>query len=99
MEAFEERRIRQWPFREPVVVEEKLSDNSGELFVVDRWCVTGVYRYTPEGIDEISLARPLFDYDTYKILARSLAGGRRMPAVRPLSACQEIFGGSFGDFE
>jgi len=54
--------------------------------VLDQWCHLG----TVKGEDELrdleagGPARPLFDFDTYKILTRYLYNGKGRPDVVPL---------------
>lgn len=58
-QAFEERRIKAWPYESPVVIEEQCELNGlREKFVVDNWCLVGG---SAEG-------KHRFDYDSYKIL-------------------------------
>lgn len=68
--AFEERRIKAWPYEGGIIIEERSTDGgSGEVFVVDNWCLLysfaysdGNYRLKVQGLHR-------FDYDSYRILA------------------------------
>lgn len=58
-EAFDERRIKAWPYEGRVVVEEECDVNGlREKFIIDNWCLVGG---SAEGEHR-------FDYDSYKIL-------------------------------
>lgn len=64
-EAFDERRIKAWPYEGRVVIEEHCEMNGlREKFVIDNWCLVG-------GSAE---AEHRFDYDSYKILYAYLSG-------------------------
>ncbi len=57
--AFEERRVKAWPYEGRVVIEEQCESNGlQEKFVVDNWCLVG------GNADEVHR----FDYDSYRIL-------------------------------
>jgi excinuclease UvrABC nuclease subunit len=61
--AFEERRMKAWPYEGPVVIDEYCEQNGlREKFVIDNWCLVG----------GSSGERHRFDYDSYKILLRYL---------------------------
>jgi DNA polymerase-3 subunit epsilon len=69
--AFEERRIRAWPFEGPVVIEERTDKgDSSESFVVDNWCLLG--SVMSDGDVRIA-SQHRFDYDSYRILYRHLS--------------------------
>jgi len=59
-------RMRPWPFKGRVGVREGGVD--GEMIVLDRWCYLGTVR-SEEELRELG-SRPVFDLDTYRILAR-----------------------------
>lgn len=59
-------RMRPWPFKGRVGVRE--NGTQGEMIVLDRWCYLGTVRSEGELRDLGS--RPVFDLDTYRILAR-----------------------------
>lgn len=85
-EAFENTRLKEWPFDGPVVVEEEWHTIK-DSFVVDHWKVTAAIRIEDGEVSELLPAEARFEYDTYKILAnvllkRKLKGGI---AVRPLN--------------
>lgn len=67
-QAFDERRIKAWPFEGAVIIEEKNAER-GEVFVVDHWCLLYSFTYalSSPGLSVRGLHR--FDYDSYKILA------------------------------
>lgn len=80
-------RVKAWPFPGRVGIRETSADGLRcELHVLDQWCHLG----TVKGEDELrdleagGPARPLFDFDTYKILTRYLYNGKGRPDVVPL---------------
>ncbi len=66
--AFDERRIRAWPYRGPIVIEEESAAGLKESFVVDNWCLLESRRVGSGGSDSVETAPHRFDYDSYKIL-------------------------------
>jgi len=82
--AFEERRIRSWPFPGAVIIEETdHEEGTSEVFVVDNWCL--LYTFT------VSTGKPgirvrgihQFDYDSYRILAGYIFNDANLEHVRP----------------
>lgn len=81
-------RLRAWPYDGRVGVRESSADmQSTELHVLDRWCYLGTARSEHE-MHELAEnhAQPVFDLDTYKILARYLGKPRRGNTVVDISA-------------
>ena len=86
-QAFTPMRMQPWPFRGRIGVRETASgSDKSELIVLDRWCYLGTVRSEHE-LHEIKdfPPRPVFDADTYKILARFF-GSRRNCEVIELAA-------------
>ncbi len=67
-QAFEERRIKAWPFDGAVIIEEK-NDDRGEVFVVDNWCLLYSFTFSLQSPTLNVRGLHRFDYDSYKILA------------------------------
>ncbi|MFN0156552.1 MAG: GIY-YIG nuclease family protein [Bacteroidota bacterium] len=67
-QAFEERRIKAWPFKGAVIIEEK-DDERGEVFVVDNWCLLYSFTFSLRSPSLSVRGLHRFDYDSYKILA------------------------------
>ncbi len=82
--AFEERRIRAWPFPGAVLIEEHSPGaDTREVFVVDRWCL--LYSFTSAD-DRFALAvrgHHRFDYDSYRILAGYIFDPSHASTIRP----------------
>ncbi len=82
--AFEERRIRAWPFPGAVIIEERDEEERvEEVFVVDNWCL--LYSFTHSDHDSNLHVRGIhqFDYDSYRILAGYIFRDTTMEHVRP----------------
>jgi hypothetical protein len=82
--AFEERRIKAWPFRGAVIIEEK-RDDASEIFVVDNWCL--LYSFSHSSKHQHLSVRGLhrFDYDSYRILAGYVFDESNREQIRPAS--------------
>ncbi len=81
--AFEDRRIKAWPFTGIIVVEEA-SEQTGaqESFVIDNWCLVGSFRSDKDGIQLLAQGPHRFDYDSYKILYSYLVDKKNGRKVR-----------------
>ena len=82
--AFEDRRVKAWPFHGAVIIEERREDAS-EVFVVDNWCLLYSISHSskPQSLTVRGLHR--FDYDSYRILAGYVFDEANSPRVRPAS--------------
>jgi len=80
--AFEERRIKAWPFKGPVVVEEKSPlTNSREHFLLDNWCLIKSRKSVDAGTTSMGNGQHRFDYDSYKILYKYLTDSRNSDRI------------------
>lgn len=67
--AFDDRRIKAWPFRGPIVFEETSPlTGARESFVIDNWCLLSSFRSNKNGATLQAQEQHRFDYDSYKIL-------------------------------
>jgi DNA polymerase III subunit epsilon len=80
--------VRAWPYPGRIGVRETAADGErSELHVLDQWCHLGTVRSEEELRELLDDApQPLFDADTYKILARFLLNGKNRPQIVPLGA-------------
>lgn len=83
--AFEGRRLEAWPYRSPVLIEEKNNKDSHRSIVVDQWCVVAQISVEPECQPQIKFQTKMFDLDTYKILRSYLRAKPHKLSVRPFS--------------
>ena len=68
-QAFYKYKVQTWPFSGPVLIKEAGEQEAG--FLIDNWCLLG--KITDErDLEEIVKKEYTFDYDTYKILAKTL---------------------------
>ena len=84
--AFEERRIRAWPFPGAVIIEER-DENEGtsEVFVVDNWCLLYSFTFSEKQAGIRVRGIHHFDYDSYRILAGYIFNDANLARVRPAS--------------
>jgi DNA polymerase-3 subunit epsilon len=67
--VFKARRIRSWPFSGPILIEEKVDDESKHSFILDNWRLVADVRTEPD--NTVVMKRDTrFDYDAYKIFLR-----------------------------
>ncbi len=84
--AFSGRKVKAWPFKGAIVLQEQAPDGeSGEAFLVDNWCLVGSGRFG-DGTEQFDM-RPSqrFDYDTYKILLRFIGERSHARLIRNVS--------------
>jgi DNA polymerase-3 subunit epsilon len=83
-DAFAERRVRAWPYKGAILIEE-IAGTVSEVFVVDNWCLLASGRRSEEGFEHLAPGSHRFDYDSYKILLRYLSRRHGNAAVRRIS--------------
>jgi DNA polymerase-3 subunit epsilon len=91
-QAFAERRIKAWPFKGGIVIEERNpSTNEGEAFLIDNWCLLSCFKFTEFGQTELFKGVHRFDYDSYKIILRYISDPRNGRSIKhvPLN---ELYG-------
>lgn len=72
-QAFAGRRVKAWPYKGGVVIEEKEArTGAGEAFLIDNWCLLSSFRFSDFGFQDHIPGSHRFDYDSYKILSRYL---------------------------
>ena len=85
--AFAERRIRTWPFKAPIIYEERsMRGDTGHAFIIDRWCLLKSYAYDEAGHRELELGGDDFDYEAYKVMAGFIltsSNRRRIRVLKP----------------
>ncbi len=85
LSAFSSLKIKPWPFRGPIAIEEynPVSEKK-EYFIVDKWCYIGSVLFSGDLSNE-SLKRDIhFDLDTYKILTRFLKNPQNREKIKVL---------------
>lgn len=81
--AFEERRIKAWPFEGSVIIEEQSSDSGEkEKFFIDNWCLLASSRIREGRKTTDVYDSHRFDYDSYKILYAFLSDRLHADSVR-----------------
>jgi DNA polymerase-3 subunit epsilon len=89
LKAFERRAIRPWPFPGPVMIEERGADGkTGEVFLVDRWCLVGAFRFDDTGVERFFAGKYVFDLEAYRIIARHLSTRASRSVVRHITMDQ-----------
>lgn len=66
---FARRRLKAWPFKGPITIEEKLNGRK-HSFLIDNWCLLS--EYDSEDSEASAERQAKFDYDSYKILTAYL---------------------------
>ncbi|HUD44799.1 MAG TPA: exonuclease domain-containing protein [Patescibacteria group bacterium] len=69
LQAFSEIKVKPWPFKGPIIIEEYNPLNKKkEHFIIDKWCYIGSIKYTEDATNEQLSQDISFDLDIYKIL-------------------------------
>lgn len=87
---FDRKRIENWPFKSPVLIEEKdpPAATPAKAIVVDQWCVIADISQDEHCETLINLYDRVFDHDTYKILSNFLKNKIHALKIKPLSQAQ-----------
>ena len=84
--AFEARRIKAWPYKSGIVIEETSANGAlRESFLIDNWCLVGSFRSSGETIEQTAEAHHRFDYDSYKILYAYMTDPQNEPTIRTVA--------------
>ncbi len=87
--AFADRKVKAWPFKEAIAIEEKgRGESEGEVFLVDNWCLLASFTYTEFGLLPHLSGTRRFDYDSYKILSRYVLHDSHRRNIRTLKKQQ-----------
>lgn len=83
VQAFSAYKIKAWPFKGPIAIEEKSKESSKkELFFIDKWCFLGSILYNEFGEEDFIQEDMAFDLDTYKILVGFLTNPDNYPSIK-----------------
>jgi DNA polymerase-3 subunit epsilon len=82
--AFEGRRLKAWPYKSPVIIEEKSDNDRIKSIVVDHWCIIADIEQEPQCEPVVKLQDKMFDIDTYKILRSYLSNKAHKLKINPL---------------
>jgi len=84
-EAFATRRIKAWPFKGGIVIEERNPlTNEGQAFVIDNWCLLSSFTFDESGQTELFKGLRRFDYDSYKIILRYISDPHNRKHIKEL---------------
>lgn len=86
--AFERQRIQQWPYKSPVLLQEKTAEGGQPTsgVIIDQWCVVAEVHQDEYCEPEIKTRSKTFDLDTYKILQSFMETKAQKLSIRPVSA-------------
>lgn len=86
-QAFASRRLRVWPYKGAIMIDEREDVSKGTVFFIDNWVLTGAFRYEDEvySLFAAELVKNVFDYDTYKILARYILNPKNKRNMKVLT--------------
>jgi DNA polymerase III subunit epsilon len=87
MVAFERQRLKSWPYKGPVLLEETTARTAHAL-LVDQWCVLGEVQQEEYCEPVLKSKAKHFDLDTYKILQSFMATQTGKFVVKPLGSQQ-----------
>lgn len=83
-QAFKARRVKSWPFGGPILIEERVDDESKHSFVLDQWCLIASITTEPDDMRVVEHS-PRFDYDSYKIFSRYLRDPLNRKKIRRMT--------------
>jgi DNA polymerase-3 subunit epsilon len=88
LNVFAGRRLQEWPYDSPVLIQEDFGGEKLSSIVVDQWCVIAQITQEPECEPVVNYQDKMFDIDTYKILRSFLAAKMHKLTIRPISLTQ-----------
>jgi DNA polymerase-3 subunit epsilon len=81
--AFDNQRIKAWPFKGAILLEENWQGEASHAIIVDKWCVIGEVNQEPYCEPVVTTGEMAFDLDTYKILQSHLTHKIKQLTIRP----------------
>ena len=94
-DIFGNKRLSEWPFDSPILLQEINQDNEDyKSIVVDKWCLIADLSQPEECAPTVKFYNRHFDIDTYKILRAYIDTKRHQLNIKPISisALQEMAG-------
>jgi DNA polymerase-3 subunit epsilon len=88
LNVFAGRRLQEWPYDSPILIQEDFNGEKLSSIVVDQWCVIANITQEAECEPVISYQDKMFDIDTYKILRSFLAAKMHQLTIKPISLDQ-----------
>jgi DNA polymerase III subunit epsilon len=88
LSVFEDRRLQDWPYNSPVLIQEDFGGPQLRSIVVDQWCVIANVTQEPECQPIINFQEKMFDIDTYKILRSYFAAKMHKLQIKPITLTQ-----------
>lgn len=88
LNVFAGRRLQEWPYDSPVLIQEQFNSEKLSSIVVDQWCVIAKITQEPECQPIVDYQDKMFDIDTYKILRSFLAAKMHKLTIKPISLTQ-----------
>ncbi len=86
IDAFRRRRIKTWPFRDTILIDEPgAREGVGAFFLVKDWKIVASYLYEDGALREFLPKGAGFDYDTYKLLVRYILNPVNKSRVKEIS--------------
>ena len=91
--AFERQRIRDWPYKGPILLQEvhtadELSDQKRSGVIIDQWCVIAEVSQQENCEPVVQARSKTFDLDTYKILRQFIETKLHKLKIQPLNQTQ-----------
>jgi DNA polymerase-3 subunit epsilon len=84
--AFATRRVKAWPYRGAIVIEERdEATGEGEVFLIDQWCLVSSFKYSDDAHQLRISGAHRFDYDAYKIISRYVLRSIHRERIKVLS--------------
>ncbi len=88
IEAISKHRKINWPFKEPIVIEENNAlKTKGEVFIIDQWIIQQAIKYEAQARDILFETDGTFDFDTYRVLFNYLLKNN---TVKPLTLNKNV---------
>lgn len=83
--AFEGRRLEDWPYNTPVMIQEASDGSKNSSLIIDQWCLVASLSQEPDCETEVNFHEKMFDIDTYRILRSFLAAKMHKLSIKPIS--------------
>ncbi len=83
--AFDSSRVRQWPYRSPILVKEFNGEQNSSAVIIDQWCIVAQLKQEAYGEVTAQPVKRRFDLDIYRILQSFLSKPAASAVITPIT--------------
>jgi DNA polymerase-3 subunit epsilon len=88
LEVFDRTRLKEWPFKSAILVQEMADDENYRSFVIDQWCIIADINQPENCSPTVNFHNSGFDLDAYRIIKSFIETKRQKLNIQPISRAE-----------